>query len=133
MDVCADASYGVFGTIYTSAKKTNVIFLTTAIGAIANIAFNFILVPRVGVMGAAISTFIGYFLIWIIRLADSRKILKLNINIVKDAICYVILLAQCIIMCMEIPYSFLVSAILFVGMAIKDIALVFVSKLLRRK
>lgn len=56
--------FGAFGTIlYTSAlaeKRLKAISLTTIVGAVVNIALNFVLIPPFGVWGATIATVIGY-------------------------------------------------------------------------
>lgn len=68
------------GSIYTSAKKTNMLFYSTGIGAILNIILNIILVPIIGAYGAAIATLISYFIIWLIRIVNTKKIIQINVN-----------------------------------------------------
>lgn len=47
---------------YLIAENKNLIlFFTTALGAIVNIALNFILIPKIGIVGAALATLISYF------------------------------------------------------------------------
>ena len=101
------------GTIYTSAKKTKMIFLTTFIGATANIIFNFLLVKIMGAMGAAVSALISYLLIWLVRFIDSRRIIKLDINFGRNIISYLILGTQCVVMALNSRYSFAISLSLF--------------------
>jgi O-antigen/teichoic acid export membrane protein len=53
-----------FGTVlYTGAlmgKKLGAVSITVMIGALANIAFNLLLIPRFGIWGATVATIIGY-------------------------------------------------------------------------
>jgi O-antigen/teichoic acid export membrane protein len=53
-----------FGTVlYTGAlmgKKLGAVSITVMIGALANIAFNLLLIPRFGIWGATVATMIGY-------------------------------------------------------------------------
>lgn len=100
------------GSIYTTAMKTRMIFITTFIGAIFNIVLNFILIPRIGAYGAAIATLVSYFSVWLIRIIDSRKIIRLNISIKKDIVVYIILVVQCVVVCVNRYWSLIVSFIL---------------------
>lgn len=89
------------GTIYTTAYKTKMIFVTTIIGAFVNIVMNFVLIPQFGAYGAAMATLVSYFVIWIIRLVNSKKIISLKVNYKKDIICYMLLIIQCIFACLQ--------------------------------
>lgn len=90
---------GFVGTIFTTAKKTNMIFFTTVLGAAANISLNFCLIPSYGAQGAAIATAIGYIVTFISRLIFSRKIMILTINYKRDLGVLALLLAACILAC----------------------------------
>jgi len=103
-----------WGSIYTSAKKTKMLFLSTTTAAVSNIVLNAILIPGLGAQGAAIATFASYFIVWLMRMIDTRKILLLQIRLKADIISYLILTAQIIIMLSDMPYSFLSSLGLFI-------------------
>lgn len=95
------AMAGFLGTIYTSAKDTKMVFLSTMFGSIFNIVLNLCLVPYYGGVGAASATFISYLVIWIFRLIDSRRIIKIDIDRKKDISCYLLLLIQVILVCSD--------------------------------
>lgn len=97
------------GVIYTTAKKTKMIFITTMAGAIGNIILNVILIPQFGAFGAAIATLLSYIIVWFIRLIDSRRIIRLTMEIKRDVICYLLLIVQGIITCLNIKYYFVIS------------------------
>jgi O-antigen/teichoic acid export membrane protein len=61
-------------------KKTqyNIVFLS--IGAISNLLLNFILIPIFGLIGAAVSTFIAYFLMCAVSVFFSQKYIQFNID-----------------------------------------------------
>ena len=46
--------------------------------AIVNVCFNVILLNRMGPIGAAVSTTICYFILWIFRAMNTRKIVKIE-------------------------------------------------------
>ena len=81
-------------TIYTTAKKTKMLSYTTIIGAVINIILNFYLIPKGGALAAVITTLISYFIVWIIRLLHSRKIMKLDYNYWYDGISMILLAGE---------------------------------------
>ncbi|WP_368259927.1 polysaccharide biosynthesis C-terminal domain-containing protein [Clostridium paraputrificum] len=70
-----------YGTGYLSAKDTKASLYTTMLGAGVNIILNFILIPMVGIYGAAIATLISNLLVWIVRLKHTKKYFNIKINI----------------------------------------------------
>lgn len=102
------------GTIYTSAKKTKMLFISTIISAMANIVLNAILIPILGAQGAAIATFVSYFIIWIIRLFDTKKILKLEIAYKIDITSYLLLMVQVGLVVSNSSFVYLGSCTIFV-------------------
>ncbi len=109
---------GFLATIYTSAKKTKMIFVSTLLGAISNIVLNAFLIPLLGLQGAAIATFISYFVIWLFRLVNTRSILTIQWNKTKDIVSYVLLTAE--VLCMLLlggVMCYIVCAILMLVLA----------------
>lgn len=106
-------------TCYT-VHKDSIGFLKSAIvGAIINLVLNFILIEKIKIYGAALSTAISYFCVFIYRLFDTKKYVKFNIKkteyfigilvlllsactvYINDNISYLLLLIQnLIILCM---------------------------------
>ncbi len=50
-------------------------------------------------MGVTIATSVGYIVIVIIRLIDTRKILAINISVVRDVFANLLLILQAILVC----------------------------------
>lgn len=84
--------------------------MSTSIGAFTNIVLNIIFIPVIGPLGAAIATAISYFEVYVVRLIQSRKYIKLQINLVRDAISYVLILAQAIVL-LVFDQTFLVNRV----------------------
>ena len=101
---------GFIGTVYTSAKKTKMIFYTTLLAASINVLFNIILISFIGGQGAAIATFFSYFVIWLVRMINSYKILKLKWNVAGDIISYIILIIQIILILSDAGIIYTLSA-----------------------
>ncbi len=75
-------------TIYEAAQKTTHSLISSSIGAAANIVLNLILIPLIGVSGAAIATLFSFLAVFVYRIIDTRKYLymtlywaKININL----------------------------------------------------
>lgn len=66
-------------TSYTVHKDSFGYLFSGMFGAIFNIAMNFVLIPLVGVYGAAVATCISYILVFIFRLFHTRKYIRYNI------------------------------------------------------
>lgn len=64
-------------------------------------------------MGAGIATFVSYFLIWIIRLIDTKKIIRLEQRLKAEILSYVIITAQIILVLFDNTAAFAVAVILF--------------------
>lgn len=105
---------GFIGTIFTTAKKTRIIFYTTVFGAITNIGLNFLLIPEYGAQGAAIATAVGYFVTFLSRLIFSRKIMPLEMHYAEDIASLILLLAACIFACFNTLASILVCLVILI-------------------
>ena len=90
----------VIGGIFTATKKSAIIGKTTFVGAVTNIVLNFILVYKIGPLGAAIATMISYVVVWAIRVRAVNNIISFRINHKRNNISYGILLVQAIAMVM---------------------------------
>ncbi|MBC2369589.1 oligosaccharide flippase family protein [Listeria booriae] len=75
------ASFSNFlGVIYTVQMRTNYVFITSFVGAALNIGLNFLLIPRIGLYGAAIATTISFLSVWLVRLMQTRRYVKISIQ-----------------------------------------------------
>lgn len=70
-----------YGANYTVVEDTKGALKTSMIGAITNFALNLVMIPLFGVQGAAITTFVAYLVLWVIRCIDTRKYVKIDINV----------------------------------------------------
>lgn len=80
-----------FGSIYVAKKITKEIAKTSLLAAIINIVINVILIKHIGLFAASISTLIAYFIMFVYRLIDSRKIVRLKVN--YSIVCSLIILS----------------------------------------
>lgn len=89
---------GIIGGVLSALKKTATMGWTTFIGALVNTVLNIILVMNFGAMGAAVSTMVAFFLVWLLRYGKLKKEVNVKINIPRDMVAYILLLAQGVIL-----------------------------------
>jgi O-antigen/teichoic acid export membrane protein len=99
-----------FGAIYGAAKKNKNVAATTFVAAIINIIMNIILIPRIGIMGAVISTAVAYTAIGLFRMIDSQRFFSFKVYYFKFAANALILLVQSILLTMD-WYNYVTSMI----------------------
>lgn len=114
-------------------KRTNLIFLNTTISAVLNIILNLILIPKIGIVGAAIATMVSTFSFMVSNLFGvthyigvtpfDRYLIKLLLSIAAPIFLMVIIFGKFIIV---LPmYNALVIGVLF---SLVYIFLLFVTK-----
>lgn len=62
-------------------KKEKYFLISSIIGAVVNISFNFIVIRYMGITGAAITTMLSEFIVFIIYLIISYRLIKLKLNV----------------------------------------------------
>ena len=88
---------GTFVSNEYTAHKDSIGFLkSSTLGASMNLILNFLLMPTIGVMGAAIATCISYICVYIFRIIDTRKYLKYKVLDKEKVICISLLLISSI-------------------------------------
>jgi len=70
----AYAGYTVLAIGSGRARRTQLNWVVTGVGAAANIAFNFLLIPPYGMVGAAISTLIAYVVLFLGMTAYAQSV-----------------------------------------------------------
>ena len=77
---CVYLTLGTFmATSYTVHKDSFGYLFSGSFGAVFNILLNFILVPVIGVYGAALATCISYIAVFMFRVFHTRKYIKYDI------------------------------------------------------
>ena len=123
------------GSVYFVHKKSGRSLITATVGAVANIALNFALIPLIGALGAAIATVICYAIVFFIRLYDTQRFIKFDRAILKTLVNILVITVQVILMLIELPYWWIYQIGIVLFMVVfngKDVFLAVMS-LLRRK
>lgn len=112
---------GFLASNFTAAKKTNFLFVSTSIGALVNVLLNLFLIEKIGILGAAYTTLIGFFVTWIIRLFVSQKLVKIEMSFAKHIFMYIILLFDAVYMYSEYSGYYIVSGAIIIILLLMNI------------
>ena len=100
---------------YTVHKDSKGFLRSASVGAIVNLVLNFILMPIMGVLGAAIATCISYIIVFIYRAYDIQKYKKIQyINNEKKIYLLVLILASIMVYVNNQVFSRIVYTIFFI-------------------
>lgn len=69
-----------YGTGFQSAKETKGAFYSSIAGSVCNMILNVILVPLIGIMGSAVSNATSFFVMWVLRIYQTRKYFSITID-----------------------------------------------------
>lgn len=108
-------------SIYVVERKSTLSLLTVMAGAAVNIVLNLIWIPRFGVMGAAAATLASYVVVFILRAYTTRRMIPMRINFFRLGFNCLLILAQAVLMVMEVPHNLLWSAILFTVLCVLNL------------
>jgi len=123
-------SSATFVSASYNAEKDSKGFLFSGIfGAVINIIFNFILIPIIGVYGAALATLISYIAVFIYRIIDTRKYTKIYIK-ANYVLMILLTIISCILTYSDNKYAIylqIVLLIIFVILNKEKIKLIYLS------
>ncbi len=91
------------GSVYMVEKRSVAALITTIMGAAINCGLNVILIPLWGIQGAAVATFISYFVVFVVRMIHTRQFIHIRFNILRFTVNLVLILAQALVMIFEVP------------------------------
>lgn len=128
------------GSILMALNKTGSILKSAFLGAMMNLILNAVFIPKYGLYGAAVSTFVSFFVTWIIRYIDVKKIsqaknnVRLNFNIILS-----LLLIFSEAGLLYIKNGFILQVVVFVALlffnrgVLRDLAETLIRVLFRRR
>ena len=112
------------GGIYLAFKKTKSIGLTTTVAAVINLVFDISLIRSLGLYAASISTMLAYIFLFLFRIIDVQKIIRIRVKISHMILMIIILLIECGIFYLDKIYldtvylklvNCLIAVVLFLG------------------
>lgn len=106
-------------TQYTVNKDSKGYLFSASVGALLNIVLNYLMIPRLGVAGAALATCVSYIVVFLYRCIDTRKYLRMRIITKKNVAATGIMLAC--------AFSLFINGIVgYVAMAAELLVLLFI-------
>ena len=105
-------------TIYTVQKDSKGFLLSGSVGALLNITLNWLLIPVIGVHGAALATCVSYITVFLYRTKDTRKYMIIRVFKTEYIIGYVLLLITAASMAIPYKWGYIILAIEFVIMVL---------------
>lgn len=91
-----------FATFYLASGKTNKYFVSTGVGAVANIGFNVLLIPKYSATGASLATAISRLIVFIQRAVYAKKNMNIQVYMTKNILALVLLSVETILYTTEI-------------------------------
>ncbi len=84
------------GGIYVAHKKTRSVGITTIIAAITNLLIDFILIQKIKIFAASISTLISYIFLVLYRMYDVQKFQQIKFDLKRFSFFLMILIIMCV-------------------------------------
>lgn len=100
-----------YGVGYLRSKQTGKAFSTSVYGALINAMVNFLLIKSIGLQAASISTFIGFFIMWLLREKQNRDELQIEVKWGEMVSLTILSVAVCILSIMS---STLINLVIFI-------------------
>lgn len=126
-----------YASVYMAEKKSVLSMLTAGAGAVTNIILNLILIPKFSAYGAAVATAISFVVVFILRIINTKKYIKIEINYFRLIGSAVLLVSMAVVMINEVFgqwQSFGIAlALAFVLFALNFRAVIDIVKLLLDK
>jgi O-antigen/teichoic acid export membrane protein len=111
-----------FNPGFAIEKKTTVFLTITVISSVINFGINYLLVPRMGILGAAIATGISAILYFILLFIYSNKFYKINFQLKEPILSFLLLIITYLLVLLS-DYKY--NIVLFIMVAA---LLVFINK-----
>lgn len=86
-----------FGAFYGANFKTKMVFVSTMVGAVVNVAVALIFVKLIGIYAFLLASCLTYLIIVIIRMATTKKYSQIKINYFKELAGLAVVLAQAVV------------------------------------
>lgn len=121
-------------SIYVATKKTTHSFWTSLAAAVTNLVLNVVLIYQFGVHGAVIATFASYFVCYLIRIVDTRRLIPFKVHHIRFTVNLAVLFAMSMMAIYEPSYLIVFQAVTLLFMCAFNFKAIMqtVKKVLRR-
>lgn len=102
------------GAYYTVNKGSKGFLYSSSVAAAINLALNYLLIPKIGIAGAALATAISYIAVFLYRAVDTKKYIFINVFSKKHLVSYILLMLIGCSMFIEGLMSYLLMIIIYI-------------------
>ena len=85
-------------SIYMAEKKSVMSMVTAMLGAVMNVVVSLILIPRIGTVGAAVGTAVSFITVFVARVINTRKYVKIDFKFGQMIPQVIILIVQTVVL-----------------------------------
>lgn len=104
-------------SVFCAVGDTKTVGVSTLVGAMVNLVLNILLIPQIGLLGAAVATLVSNIVIWSMRIVKSKKYVKFETRPAREMICLILVVFQGVIAYQE-SHFYLLQAVIFIALAI---------------
>lgn len=115
------ALIGFLGSIFSAERKNKMQFISTMVGSLVAVLITLLFLKKYGVVVAAISTWAGYFVIWLIRRIAVNKYIDIGLSTEYSIIQGTILLLEGILVSKQLYLYAVVCVFALIAMNYKDL------------
>ena len=115
------ALVGFLGSIFSSERKNTMQFISTMIGTIVSFIVTILFFKEYGAVVVAISTMVGYYIIWLIRRVAVNKYINVGYGIFNSTFQGIILLLEAVFVGMEMYMWAILCVVLLVVINAKEL------------
>lgn len=105
---------GFYGTVFTAGMKTKYLLTSTMSAAIVVVVLTWVLIPLLGLQGAAWAVVGGNLVMYVMRVFDSRRFINIKVNWIAVIINYILIVLQVFVMTVQPKHYEIISIIILV-------------------
>lgn len=99
---------------YTAHKDSKGFLYSSLLGAVLNVILNSILIPKIGIIGASLATCVSYIGVFIYRIVDTKKYVKIEYLTKNKIMNFIILLVMAISTYVNQKYVIIIQLFLII-------------------
>lgn len=112
------ALVGFLGSIFSAERRNTMQFVSTIVGALVSILITVLFIKTYGVGVVAISTMVGYYVIWFIRRIAVKKYIDIGYGVLNTSIQGALLLCESVFVCKQ---SYFIASVLLLAVILINI------------
>ena len=97
---------GFLAATFRAEKRTGGLLFSVLLGAVVNILLNMLLLPTMGLQGAALATAVSFFGVWLVRLLSVQRMVRIRVPVLRTVLAYLLLGGGVLLSLHESPYTY---------------------------